>query len=100
VRGVPMGVMAEQLGHADTRTTEKHYAYLAPSYVADPIRAHSPRCNHQRAHPVGPSAQTADIFGRLRNGPVIRARLLQRRLRQRYGNGTVLAYRASYCGCT
>jgi integrase len=34
-----MGVIAEQLGHADTRMTEKHYAHLAPSYVADTIRA-------------------------------------------------------------
>jgi integrase len=42
MRGVPMGVIAEQLGHADTRMTEKHYAHLAPSYVADTIRAHFP----------------------------------------------------------
>jgi hypothetical protein len=37
-----MGVIAEQLGHAYTRMTEKHYAHLAPSYVADTIRAHFP----------------------------------------------------------
>jgi integrase len=42
MRGVPMGVIAEQLGHADTRMTEKHYAHLAPSYVADTIRARFP----------------------------------------------------------
>jgi integrase len=42
MRGVPMGVIAAQLGHADTRMTEKHYAHLAPSYVADTIRAHFP----------------------------------------------------------
>jgi integrase len=42
MRGVPMGVIAEQLGHVDTRMTEKHYAHLAPSYVADTIRAHFP----------------------------------------------------------
>jgi hypothetical protein len=33
MRGVPMGVIAEQLGHVDTRMTEKHYAHLAPSYA-------------------------------------------------------------------
>jgi integrase len=38
-RGVPMGVIAAQLGHSDTRMTEKHYAHLAPSYVADTVRA-------------------------------------------------------------
>ncbi len=42
MRGVPMAVIAEQLGHADTRMTEKHYAHLAPSYVADTIRKHFP----------------------------------------------------------
>jgi integrase len=42
MRGVPMGVIAQQLGHADTRMTEKHYAHLAPSYVAETIRAHFP----------------------------------------------------------
>ena len=39
MRGVPMGVIAAQLGHSDTRMTEKHYAHLAPSYVADTISA-------------------------------------------------------------
>jgi integrase len=39
MQGVPMGVIAAQLGHSDTRMTEKHYAHLAPSYVADTIRA-------------------------------------------------------------
>jgi integrase len=42
MHGVPMGVIAEQLGHADTRMTEKHYAHLAPSYVAETIRGHFP----------------------------------------------------------
>jgi hypothetical protein len=34
-----MPVIAAQLGHADTRMTERHYAHLAPSYVADTVRA-------------------------------------------------------------
>lgn len=41
-RGVPMGVIAAQLGHSDTRMTEKHYAHLSPSFVADTIRANLP----------------------------------------------------------
>jgi integrase len=40
--GVPMAVIARQLGHADTRMTEKHYAHLAPSYVAQTIRENFP----------------------------------------------------------
>ncbi len=42
MKGVPMGVIAAQLGHSDTRMTEKHYAHFAPSYVADTIRAALP----------------------------------------------------------
>ncbi len=37
-----MAVIAAQLGHADTRMTERHYAHLAPSYVADIVRAALP----------------------------------------------------------
>lgn len=42
MKGVPMGVIAAQLGHSDTRMTEKHYAHLAPNYVAETIRASMP----------------------------------------------------------
>jgi integrase len=42
MKGVPMGVIAAQLGHADTRITERHYAHLAPNYVNDTIRAAFP----------------------------------------------------------
>ena len=43
MQGVPMAVIAAQLGHSDTRMTEMHYAHLAPSYIADTIRAHMPK---------------------------------------------------------
>jgi len=39
MRGAPLPVVATQLGHTDTRMVEKHYGHLAPSYVADTIRA-------------------------------------------------------------
>jgi integrase len=39
MRGVPLNVIANQLGHSDTRMTEKHYAHLAPSYIGETIRA-------------------------------------------------------------
>ena len=41
-QSVSMRVIADVLGHADTRITEKHYAHLAPSYVADTIRRNLP----------------------------------------------------------
>jgi integrase len=38
MRGAPMPVIAAQLGHADTRMTERHYAHLGPSYVSEVVR--------------------------------------------------------------
>jgi hypothetical protein len=43
VNGVPLLVVAKNLGHSATRMVEKHYGHLAPSYIADAIRAGAPR---------------------------------------------------------
>ncbi|ABE62952.1 phage integrase [Nitrobacter hamburgensis X14] len=43
MRGVALQIVARQLGHTTTRVTEQHYAHLAPSFVADAIRANAPR---------------------------------------------------------
>ena len=40
---VPLVVVAKNLGHADTRMCERHYAHLAPSYVAETIRSRAPK---------------------------------------------------------
>jgi integrase len=40
---VPLLVVAKNLGHADSRMVEKHYGHLAPSYIADAIRAGAPK---------------------------------------------------------
>lgn len=40
--GAPLLVVAEALGHSGTRMVEKHYAHLAPSYVAETIRRTAP----------------------------------------------------------
>lgn len=39
MKGVPLAVVAAQLGHKDTRMVEKHYGHLAPNYIADTVRA-------------------------------------------------------------
>ena len=41
--GVPLIFVAEALGHADARMVTKHYGHLAPSHVADAIRAALPK---------------------------------------------------------
>jgi hypothetical protein len=43
MNGVPLMVVAKILGHADTRMVEKHYGQLAPSFIADAIKAGAPR---------------------------------------------------------
>ena len=39
MRGVALPVIAAQLGHSDSQMVERHYGHLAPSYVADTVRA-------------------------------------------------------------
>lgn len=41
--GAPLPVIAANLGHSDTRMTERHYAHLVPSHVAQVIRATLPK---------------------------------------------------------
>ena len=41
--GVPLMVVARNLGHADTRMVERHYGHLSQSYMVDAIRAGAPR---------------------------------------------------------
>ncbi len=40
--GAPLMVVAQNLGHADTRMVEKHYGHLAQSFIADTIRRTAP----------------------------------------------------------
>ncbi|GJE60282.1 tyrosine-type recombinase/integrase [Methylobacterium trifolii] len=61
--GAPLIVVAEALGHSGTRMAEKHYAHLAPSFVADTIRRTAPdldlpQSNLKRTTP--PSLARAD----------------------------------------
>jgi len=41
--GVPLLVVAKNMGHADTRMVEKHYGHLAPSFITEAIRANAPK---------------------------------------------------------
>jgi integrase len=43
MNGMPLTVLAKNLGHVDTRMVEKHYAHLSQDYITDQIRAHTPR---------------------------------------------------------
>jgi site-specific recombinase XerD len=52
MNGVPLMVVARNLGHSDTRMVEKHYGHLAPSYIADAIRAGAPTFGIEPANVV------------------------------------------------
>ena len=52
MNGTPLLVVAKTLGHADTRMVEKVYGHLAPSYVADAIRAGAPRFDFKQDRKV------------------------------------------------
>jgi len=41
--GMPLMVLAKNLGHVDTRMVERHYGHLAPSFVVDAVRKQAPR---------------------------------------------------------
>jgi integrase len=43
MKGAPLLVVAQNLGHSDTRMVEKHYGHLAPSYKAAMIRKTAPK---------------------------------------------------------
>ena len=42
MNGVPLLVIARNLGHSNTRMTEAHYGHLASDFVSDAIRAGAP----------------------------------------------------------
>lgn len=43
MNGMPLMVLAKNLGHADIGTIQKNYGHLSPSFITDAIRAGAPR---------------------------------------------------------
>jgi hypothetical protein len=54
MNGVPLLVVARNLGHTDTRMVELHYAHLASSHIQDAIRAGAPRFDVEENRRVVP----------------------------------------------
>jgi integrase len=48
MNGMPLMVVAKNMGHADTRMVEKHYGHLAPSYVKEAVRKSAPKFGIKR----------------------------------------------------
>jgi len=67
--GAPLPVIAANLGHSDTRMTERHYAHLVPSHVAQVIRATMPKLGLVQPNlvvPMGPNPNVASAPTRRR----------------------------------
>jgi integrase len=43
MNGMPLLVVAKNLGHSDTRMVEKHYGHLSKSFIADAVREFAPK---------------------------------------------------------
>jgi integrase len=54
MNGMPLMVVAKNLGHANTNMVEKHYGHLAASYIVDAIRASAPRFGTMKPSKVRP----------------------------------------------
>jgi hypothetical protein len=52
--GVPLMIVARNLGHVDTRMVEKHYGHLSESYVTEAIRAGAPRYGAEPTNGAAP----------------------------------------------
>ena len=61
MQDVPLMVIAHQLGHADSRMAERHYAHLSSSYVADAIRTHLPEFGIVEKGKVTPISKTRSV---------------------------------------
>jgi len=48
--GMPLMVVARNLGHVDTRMVEHHYGHLSQSFVRDAVREHAPRCDLKKSN--------------------------------------------------
>ena len=47
MNGVPLMVVAQNLGHRDTTMVERHYGHLTPSFKRDMIRDKAPTFGFQ-----------------------------------------------------
>jgi integrase len=57
--GAPLMVVAQNLGHSDTRMVERHYGHLTDSYVAKVIRSTSPKFGGRRRSNIVPIDRAA-----------------------------------------
>jgi integrase len=52
--GMPLMVVAKNLGHADTRMVERHYGHLSENFITDEIRKRAPRFGIKPSRRVTP----------------------------------------------
>jgi hypothetical protein len=50
--GMPIMVVARNLGHASTKMVEQHYGHLRPDFVAEQVQQHAPTFGFEVDHKV------------------------------------------------
>lgn len=61
MNGMPLMVVAKNLGHTTTTMVEKHYGHLAPSFIVDAVRSYAPSfglAGEGKVKKLRPSANT------------------------------------------
>ena len=77
MNGMPLLLLAKNLGHEDTKMVEKHYGHLADDYVKKQIRRYAPRFSFAAKPKLGPGHAT--VGSKRRPSPhQMHSRLLRR----------------------
>ena len=66
--GMTFEVLAQQLGHKDTRITMRHYAHLCPTFKQESVRHNAPSVG-LGLHLILRTALAVRKFQRTLNGP-------------------------------
>ena len=69
MNGVPLIIVAKNLGHKDTLMVERHYGHLAPSFIKEAIRSGAPRFGELSKTP-NPSKTVTRFTKRLKTSRV------------------------------
>jgi hypothetical protein len=67
--GMTFEVLAQQLGHKDTRITMRHYAQLCPAYKQESVRRNAPSVGFGSASEPSDGSSPYRKFQRTLNGP-------------------------------
>jgi hypothetical protein len=69
--GMTIEVLAQQLGHKDTRITMRHYAHLCPTFKQESIRRYAPSFGFGSASEPSDGPSRAESASGLKTGRMV-----------------------------